>query len=216
MNISITKSERDMIYNLQLISDLTSDQVSELYAAEEWEVEIFHQLRRQANRGSGLRHLIKGSTSRAGLRNELLKTDELKSLHEYLQSDALKNIIVDALYEDTEFKRLWGISKDSLLKLTKLIACFITDLPGLTVKIHLDNRLLVGTGMIYLNEKSDGRQSTIFYTDEQKSNPLEVPTGFQNGWFAANTHSNWHEGFNHANTNRLSVLLMLQIDIPKE
>jgi hypothetical protein len=210
------KSSRDLIYNLQLNSNLTSTQVAELYSIEEWEVETFYQFRRQANRGMGLRKIIKGSVGRGSLHRDLLKTDKLKSLHDYLQSDSLKHIIVNKLFEDTEFQRLWGIGKESLLKLTKLKACFITDLPGLTVKIHLDNRLLVGTGMIYLNEKSNGKQSTIFYTDDQKLNPLEISSGFQSGWFAANTYNSWHEGFNHATTNRLSVLLMLEIGIPKE
>ena len=214
MNVSIINSDRALIYNLQLDSGLTSAHISQFYSVEEWEVESINQAQRQANRGTGLRHLIKGSTSRGTPQRELLKTDELKSLHDYVQSDAMKNIIVDKLYEDDTFKRLWGVSKQTMLQLTKFIACFVTDLPGLTVKLHLDNRMLVGTGMIYLNDKSDGRQSTVFYTDEQKSNPLEIHTGFQNGWFAANTHNNWHEGFNHATTNRLSILLMLQIIIP--
>jgi hypothetical protein len=214
MNINLIKSARDLVYNLQLESGLTSDQISELYAIEEWEVEVFNAEKRQANRGSEARHLIKGSVARDKLSKDLLKTDKLKSLYEYLQSDSLKTVIVDALYEDAEFKRLWGLNKESLLKLTKLVACFIIDRPGLHVKVHLDNRMLIGTGMIYLNELSDSRQSTIFYTDDQRSNPMEMPTGFQNGWFAANTHNSWHEGFNLAPTNRLSVLLMLKIIIP--
>ena len=213
MNLSIIKSERDLVYNLHLNSDLTSDQVSELFAIEEWEIETFQQATKQANRGSGLRHLIKGSKTRTGLHKELLKTEKLQIVQDYFQSDILKNIIVTKLYEDTEFKRLWGISKESLLKITKLTACFITDLPGLNVKIHLDNRMNVGAGMIYLNSQSDGRQSTVFYTDDQKSNPLEIPTGFQNGWFAANTHNSWHEGFNLATTNRLSIIFNLGISV---
>jgi hypothetical protein len=213
MNLSIIKSERDLVYNLHLNSDLTSDQVSELFAIEEWEIETFQQATKQANRGSGLRHLIKGSKTRTGLHKELLKTEKLQIVQDYFQSDILKNIIVTKLYEDTEFKRLWGISKESLLKITKLTACFITDLPGLNVKIHLDNRMNVGAGMIYLNSQSDGRQSTVFYTDDQKSNPLEIPTGFLNGWFAANTHNSWHEGFNLATTNRLSIIFNLGISV---
>jgi len=206
------KSARDLIYNLQLDSNLTSAQILELYAAEEWEIERFdHDRPLNANRGSGLRKIIKNS-SRNELSRELLKTDELKNLHDNLQSNAFKNIIVNALYEDIEFKRLWGISKKSFLKLTKLKANFITDLPNLNVKIHLDNRMLVGAGMIYLNDKPLGRQSTIFYTDEQKSNPMEISTEFQNGWFAANTQNSWHEGFNFTSTNRLSILLGLQIN----
>ena len=211
MNINLIKSARELVYNLQLDSTLTSAQVSDLYADEEWEIETYNPSLRQANRRSGLRNLIKGS-SRGTLRRELLKTDGLKSLYDYLQSSALKDIIVDTLYQDAEFKRLWGISNESLLKFTKLKTNFVIDLPGLNVKIHLDNRMLVGTGMIYLNEKSDGKQSTVFYTDDQKSNPLEISAGFQNGWFAANTHNSWHEGFNLATTNRLSALLMLEID----
>ena len=213
MNLSIIKSDRDLVYNLHLNSDLTSDQVSELFAIEEWEIETFPQATKQANRGSGLRHLIKDSKNRTGLRKELLKTNQLKDALDYFQSDTLKNIIVTELYNNTEFKRLWGISKESLLKITKLTACFLTDLPGLNVKIHLDNRMNVGAGMIYLNELSDGRQSTVFYTDDQKSNPLEIPTGFQNGWFAANTHNSWHEGFNLATTNRLSIIFNLGISV---
>jgi hypothetical protein len=213
MNLSIIKSDRDLVYNLHLNSDLTSDQVSELFSIEEWEIETFPQATKQANRGSGLRHLIKDSKNRTGLRKELLKTNQLKDALDYFQSDTLKNIIVTELYNNTEFKRLWGISKESLLKITKLTACFLTDLPGLNVKIHLDNRMNVGAGMIYLNELSDGRQSTVFYTDDQKSNPLEIPTGFQNGWFAANTHNSWHEGFNLATTNRLSIIFNLGISV---
>jgi hypothetical protein len=213
MNLSIIKSDRDLVYNLHLNSDLTSNQVTELFAIEEWEIETFPQATKQANRGSGLRHLIKDSKTRTGLRKELLKTNQLKDALDYFQSDTLKNIIVTELYNDTEFKRLWGISKESLLKITKLTACFLTDLPGLNVKIHLDNRMNVGAGMIYLNDTSDGRQSTVFYTDDQKSNPLEIPTGFQNGWFAANTHNSWHEGFNLATTNRFSIIFNLGISV---
>lgn len=213
MNVSIEKTERDLVYNLQFSSDLTPRQVEELFAVEEWEIETFQQGTKQANRGSGLRHLIKGSKTRTGLHKDLLKTDHMKNIQDYFQSDVLKTIIVNELYENAEFKRLWGISKESLLKITKLTACFLTDLPGLNVKIHLDNRMNVGAGMIYLNEPSDGKQSTIFYTDDQKSNPLEIPTGFQNGWFAANTHNSWHEGFNLATTNRLSIIFNLGINV---
>lgn len=212
MNISISKSARNLVYSLKLDSGLSPQQVLECYANEEWEVETFARPL-NLNRVTGYRQIIMHST-RGMLDKRLLKTARLIQLYEYILSPAVKNSIISMLYEDDEFSRLWGLNQSLLSNITKLTANYVIDLPGQHVKLHLDNRLLVGTGMIYLNEKTEGNQSTRFYSDEKRSNPFIIEPGFQNGWFAANVQTNWHEGFNKANTNRLSILLGLGIDVP--
>ena len=79
------------------------------------------------------------------------------------------------------------------------------DAPGFFMGPHLDNREIVTVGMCHFIDGDDPLQSTTFYTSEDRSNPIRMPTGFGVGWACANLHNTWHSGRNDSNKNRFSI-----------
>ena len=134
-----------------------------------------------------------------------------KTVVDYFFTMEFKDSIVDALYSAPLFAGYWSIGPDKMKSITKTFGTAVQDRPGHTTALHLDNRLLVATGMCYLIDGDDEQQSTIFYTDDKYSNPLRMHTGWGKGWLAANMHDSWHEGFNRSNNNRHSILFGLSL-----
>lgn len=144
---------------------------------------------------------------------ESINNPNFKSTVDYFFTDEFKNTIVDALYTAPLFAGYWAISPEKMKSITKTFGTAVQDSPGHTTALHLDNRLLVASGMCYLIEDDDPEQSTFFYTDAQYNNPLRISTGWGKGWLAANMHDSWHEGHNRSNKNRHSILFGLSLNL---
>jgi hypothetical protein len=67
--------------------------------------------------------------------------------------------------------------------------------------------------MCYFIDGNDPDQGTVFYSDQQKNDPLEMTTGFGKGWMAANTHDSWHMGWNRSQQDRYSILFGIRLKI---
>lgn len=214
MQISISDTVKDLVYKLNYETPLSPKDLISKMDKENWIQENYNR-ELNANRQGGGRLVIKGS-ERGKLSKDLIVDADLKSIFEYVTGQTFKMQILEKLFQSESFLRLWGIKNIYLFdRLTTLTANLVIDQPGCVVKIHLDNRMLVATGMLYINEKpaDQGLQSTIFYSDPQRNNPLFMETGFGNGWVAVNMQDNWHEGFNQSKEKRYSILLGLELNV---
>lgn len=214
MDITINDTVKDLVYKLQFSSDLTAKDIVTRLEAEDWIQENYNR-ELNTNRQNGARFVLAG-TERGKLSEDIIKDHELKRLYKAVTSQSFKMLLLEKLFQTESFLRLWGIKNIYLFnRLTTLTANFVVDNPGCTVKIHLDNRMLVATGMLYINEKpkDQGLQATVFYSDVNRNNPVFMETGFGNGWFAVNMQDNWHEGFNKSNEKRYSILLGLELNV---
>ena len=67
--------------------------------------------------------------------------------------------------------------------------------------------------MCYLIPGDDPKQSTTFYADEKRSDPVRMKTGFGVGWVAAGMNDAWHDGHNLSNQDRYVILSGLSLNI---
>lgn len=222
MNITFTETKRSLVHTLALETDATADIFRQELDDQNWEVEVFKNVNgRTPGRQSGGRCTINGIGRYATHSSlELIQGTVLKELFSYAISDSFKLQWLSEFIKYPEFCKLWGSNNvEFIASYTVLNANYVLDNPKTTIALHLDNRMLLATGMIYLNETNDdltqSLQSTTFYTDQNKSEPMVIKPNFGKGWVAANTHNSWHEGINTSNQKRYSLLLGLGIDITK-
>lgn len=136
----------------------------------------------------------------------------INELRMFFVSEEFQSQIIDTLGQrETFFTEYWKHDKQKFKdKLTPLFECDV-DLPGFYMQPHLDNRALVAVGMCHFIKDPDKNQSTVFYSSEQQTNPLYMPTGHGVGWLSANLHNTWHSGQNNSNSNRFSIKFGSQI-----
>jgi hypothetical protein len=153
----------------------------------------------------------KGFAAREDLTNP---NPVLQSVLNYFNSESFQQSIVNTLFENLDFTNAyWPIQPDNFKKIISSSGRFIKDHPNFTTGIHLDNRLLVASGMCYFINGDDPNQSTNFYSSRKADNPIRIPTGLAKGWMAANTENSWHDGYNRSDKNRYSILYSLSIKV---
>lgn len=118
-------------------------------------------------------------------------------------------VLLAEMSEQVEFKGKWGLDYDGQLINNTSSSChFICDKPGFNTDVHVDNRTQVCTGMLFFNSVDDPDQATTFYTTHSKDMPLRMSSKFGCGWYAANTHDNWHVGANNTQRNRYALIFI--------
>ena len=142
-----------------------------------------------------------------------LTSESLKSLQSWSHSDQFRKTIIDQLYSEKLFGGHWSIGPEEMFRNTKSSGRFLKDLPGFTAGLHIDNRLLVASGMIYFVNGDDPNQSTTFYSNSRRDYPRRIPTGHGRGWIAANTHDSWHDGLNQSSQERYSMILSVGLKL---
>jgi hypothetical protein len=217
MKITFGNTERPLVYTLNLETTYSPESIRTELDAENWQVEVFKNV---GGRRSGGRCTIGGIGRYDSQSNlDLIRGPILKELFAYVLTEEFKRHWISELVKDPVFCKTWTSSSvNDIASFTKLQANYVLDKTMTRVVMHLDNRLLMSTGMIYLTNTTDfvqSKQSTTFYTDQNKSNPMVITPKFGTGWIAANTHNSWHEGMNMSGQERYSLLLGLAIDVGK-
>jgi hypothetical protein len=215
MNVEFENTTRPLVYSLKLETDYTSDILLQELEKENWQLETFKNVN---GRQGGKRYTINGEGRYASkAATNAVSSPVLQDLLSYSMSRDFKTKWLSTMINTPAFCKLWGTSDvDRISSYTVIHANYLLDTTMAKIGLHLDNRLLVATGMIYLNESDSNSkplQATTFYTDENKSNPLTILPNFGTGWVAANTHNSWHEGYNLSNQKRYSLLLGISIDV---
>jgi hypothetical protein len=197
---SLTITPFNKIANLmQLNMPYTFDEVKSELDKEDWEWDR-HDLNR--NWPCGGRAKLKSPASPL-----------IKEIADYLCSYNAKTTIVNGLYQYiSQCEERWRWSLDQMLLNTTLHSEFTRDKPGFLQGVHMDTKVLVATGMIYLTEKDDPLVSTYFHTDNQGNNPVKTPSNFGNGWFHLNDWNSWHSGGNRSNDIRYTILVPLTLN----
>lgn len=138
----------------------------------------------------------------------------LQRIHNFFSSSDLRRSVIDQLY-CLDLKNLYGQTKDTLFKNTLFHGEFTLDKPGFECGRHIDYRLLVATGGIYLSEKDDENISTYFYTDNKKDTEphTRATTNYGDGWLQVNGNDVWHDGWNRSNSDRFSMLTALTLNL---
>lgn len=209
MELIVTENPRDSILLTQLTTDLPYDKILESLSEEIWEPESVGLMK--GYRQYAKRYTINGSKRQ----NSISSNPILKDITDYLRSDIFKNYVIDKLYE-TDFRKWWGLDKETMKNITSSWGAFVKDSPNTRVALHLDNRTLVATGMIYFIQDHQKNQQTTFYKTENKDDPLEIPTGLGKGWIAANSYNSWHEGINFSTVDRYSALIGISLNFNVE
>jgi hypothetical protein len=137
----------------------------------------------------------------------------LRDLQGWACSDSFRRSVINQLYSEPTFAGYWSIDPETMFRITSSSGQFLKDLPGFGAGLHLDNRLQVAAGMIYFINRDDENQSTVFYSDQEKNLPTRIPTGHGQGWIAANMHNSWHDGWNHSDQPRYSMILSIGLKI---
>ena len=138
---------------------------------------------------------------------------KLKELCNFISSDQFRQQVLNTLYSTENFYELWRETESTLFEATTSYARLLLDRPGHETKMHLDNRSLVAVGMCYFIPEDIEQQSTVFFTDKDQSNPMRIATGYGLGWMAANTHDNWHDGYNRSASDRYSVMFGIRLKL---
>jgi hypothetical protein len=145
-----------------------------------------------------------------------IKSTILKTIARYVQSDTVKNKVLDALYSfNPAFEGLWSLTKDQMREWTSWHMEYMMDKPGFYLQPHNDFRRLVCAGMLYFNETNDPDVATTFYSDRSLNDELVMKNGYGTGWLGVNDYVNWHTGKNASNYNRYSALIALTIKPPE-
>lgn len=142
-----------------------------------------------------------------------IQSPRLQKLRDYACSDEFRYSVIDQLYNEPLFSGYWSIGPDRMKQVTNSFGTILRDQPGYHCGLHLDNRLLVATGMIYFCEQDDYDISTEFYTSCDKTDPVRITTGFGRGWVAANMHDSWHDGWNRSVHDRYSMIMGVSLKI---
>jgi hypothetical protein len=176
-----------------------------------WQPEVVTRQVQANERGTGgrfnLQDLIRGEYDVSRLTGKIMR-----EIYEGCRTDEFRKSMIRILYQNDLFKRIWAMPPELLFKRTTSWGYWVKDEQKTTVELHLDNRTIVCSGMIYFVNTHNEDITTRFYTDPNRSNEVSVKTGWQTGWIAPNTHDSWHEGGNRSVTDRYALLLGLSID----
>jgi hypothetical protein len=137
------------------------------------------------------------------------KSKELDLLDRSFKHPGFKHMLIETLNAIPFFRTLWP--SDRLMEISEIGTQWSKDLPGYTSTPHLDNRLLLTTGMIFFNEKPDPLISTHF--TKTFGGPIfkTSNSGFGQGWLLVHDHHGWHHGGNRSNTDRYHLTFHLRI-----
>lgn len=162
--------------------------------------------------------------ARSGL--DLWDTQRLKCLHigpelpklyqilNQLTSTQSKYLFIDAMLENVpDIAWEYDFDREQMFDCTNLHAELTRDAPGFVNVLHTDFRLLVATGMVYLTDSDNTELSTMFYTSQQRTEPLRMTTNFGDGWWHVNGNNTYHEGWNRTDRFRYSFLLGLTLNV---
>jgi hypothetical protein len=143
------------------------------------------------------------------------QSTELKDILAFISSDTVKRQIIAQLYQDfPHISALWeGWSQDQMNTHTVWGGQYLRDRPGFYLETHLDTRLQVATGLIYLNDTDDINWSTFYYTDKFKTDEIRISNNFGQGVLHINDHDTWHEGYNRTNKDRYLMIVGLLINV---
>lgn len=145
------------------------------------------------------------------------KSHLLNTIRDFLQSGDIHRYMIEKLYENHQSLQVtWQMYPWRAIQNTSLHVEFTKDMPGFENGIHLDTRMLFGTGMIYLTEHDDERWASGFYNDLHKNNPVTIPSGFGQGWIHANDYDTWHDGWNRTDQIRYSMLFALTLRLENQ
>jgi hypothetical protein len=138
------------------------------------------------------------------------RSRRLLAVKHYLQDQM--EYVVQSLYQHKHsLHTTWQMYPWRLAQNVTMHAEFTRDLPGFENGIHLDNRMLFATGMIYLTDEHRDEWSSCFYDNYQQHNPVIIPSGFGQGWVHANDYDTWHDGWNRTDQVRYSILFALTL-----
>ena len=139
----------------------------------------------------------------------------LNDILTFISSDVIKQQVIAQMYQDfPHISALWeGWSQDQMNTHTVWGGQYLRDRPGFYLETHLDTRLQVATGVIYLNDTHDIDWSTFYYTDKLKTDKLRISNDFGQGVLHINDHDTWHEGYNKTNKNRYLIIVGLLINV---
>ena len=138
--------------------------------------------------------------------NDISGSKMLSEIHDHIMSQEFKFSIYDVMYSNETFKNSWGIPRYLMDYRTTTFCSFILDKPKFYSPMHIDQRGLVVSGMVYFIEDDETDKVTTFYTDKEKSNPIAVKPGFGQGWATGNASDTWHDGGNFGTTDRYCIL----------
>ena len=86
------------------------------------------------------------------------------------------------------------------------------DAPGFVQQVHLDSKILIATGMIYLTPYDDVNWTTAFHSSRESDATLQyAPSDFGNGWMHMNDWNSWHSGGNRSDQMRYTMLVPLTL-----
>jgi hypothetical protein len=114
-----------------------------------------------------------------------------------------KEPILDTIFNEKNYFRLWILNKDALLNNTSVSIGLYKDPPGFYLGNHLDPRDIIVSGMHYLT-KSD-KQYTAFYTSKQFDHEIKLLPSQYRGWMSANNEQGWHDGRNEDTFDRVAI-----------
>ena len=139
----------------------------------------------------------------------------LKDMLEFLSSETVKLKVIAQLYKDfPHIKNLWeGWTEEQMHNHTVWGGQYLKDMPGFYLGKHLDTRLQVATGLIYLNDSDNIDWSTFYYTDKAGSDQYRIPNNFGQGVIHLNEYDTWHEGYNRTNKDRYLIIMGLLIRV---
>jgi hypothetical protein len=187
---------KDFVFQLELVHGFDKNQIIEDFKNEDFgdTTDAYGQS------GFSLRRDVKE-----------IRSPRLQLISDYFRGDIFKQLMIDTLYNSPGFSGHWAISPERMFNTTVSMGNLICDKPGHNTGIHLDNRCLVATGMCYFTEVDDPNISTWFFDSQEKENPLRMKTEFSTGWFAANMHNSWHDGYNKSDYDRYTLMYGLAL-----
>lgn len=137
----------------------------------------------------------------------------LRQIKKFLSSETVKEKIINSFYLNFPLiKEMWdGWSPEQMIQKTLWDCVFFKDEPGYFMERHLDTRLNVATGIIYLNLESDEKRTTVYYTDKHGKDELKIPNSFCQGVISINNHDTWHSACNRTCDNRYVIMIALML-----
>jgi len=138
----------------------------------------------------------------------------LRKIIDYLRSSEAKKAVIENLYETIhQLPGRWNYwTAERMFANTTLHGELTRDAPGFVQQVHLDSKILVATGMIYLTPHQDVNWETAFHSSKEDDATLQyAPSDFGNGWMHMNDWDSWHSGGNRTDQMRYTILVPLTL-----
>lgn len=135
----------------------------------------------------------------------------LKEIKKFISSDSVKEQIINSFYKNfPSIKDAWnGWSEKQMAQKTLWDCAFIKDEPGFFMENHLDTRINIATGIIYLNKDPDEKRTTVYYTDKDGNNELKISNNFCQGVISVNDYNTRHSVRNDTDNSRYIIAVVL-------